>query len=205
MALPLLSLGFLLVALGTNLIFGPGGAVQPTGYAIAGAVALLPLAEALFLLAVGLRRAGPQRQVGLLLLGLLFFSLSTALLLAPTRWLPRPLLLLGMGVDLLLLGLVAAALDAFQEGEAWLLGTAAVFLAGCVAWFLLHSRFERISPKLVRGIAFFNVDAAILFWLIALFGWFGLNSAARWVLAGVGDLTLILGLIQFYALRKARS
>ncbi|MBI3957508.1 MAG: hypothetical protein HY328_01770 [Chloroflexi bacterium] len=121
-ALPFVLLIFYGLAVGTGWVFDGTGAVQPTGYLLAGLAALLPLIEVLILLGVGLLRAGPRRHVGLLLVALLFFSLSATLLVLPTAWLPRAWLLLGMGVDLLLLGIGVAALDAFQEGEAWLPG-----------------------------------------------------------------------------------
>jgi len=46
-----------------------------------------------------------------------FFGLGVALLIVPLDWIPRNLLLLGIGGDLLLLGAVVAFLDAFDEGE----------------------------------------------------------------------------------------
>ena len=46
-----------------------------------------------------------------------FFGLSLGLLIFPLDWLPRNLLLLGIGGDLLFLGAVVAFLDAFDEGE----------------------------------------------------------------------------------------
>lgn len=121
-ALPPVVVAFYVLAVGTEWIFTPEGTVQPTGYWIAALAALLPLVEVLFLLGVGLMRAGPKRSLGLLLVALLFFSLSATLLALPVGWLPRAWLLLGMGFDLLLLGIAVAALDAFQEGEAWLPG-----------------------------------------------------------------------------------
>ena len=117
------------LAAATDWVFAGDGRVQPTGYWIAGLIALLPLIEVLLLLGVGLLRAGPRRQMGVLLVALLFFTLSATLLVLPTAWLPRHWLLLGMGVDLLLLGVAVAALDAFQEGEAWLPGLLRSFSA----------------------------------------------------------------------------
>lgn len=121
-SLPIVVGVFYGLAVGTEWIFAADGAIQPTGYWVAGLIALLPLIEVLLLWSVGLMRAGPRRQMGLLLVALLFFTLSATLLVLPTDWLPRPWLLLGMGFDLLLLGVAVAALDAFQEGEAWLPG-----------------------------------------------------------------------------------
>jgi len=121
-ALPAVAVIFYGLAAGTEWVFDGNGGAQPTGYWIAGLVALLPLIEALLLLGVGLLRSGPRGEMGLLLVALLFFSLSATLLVLPTAWLPRSWLLLGMGMDLLLLGVAVASLDAFQEGEVWLPG-----------------------------------------------------------------------------------
>lgn len=117
--LPLMA-AFYLLSVATDAVFGPDGSVRPGGYLVAGAVALLPLFEVLIMLGVGLRRTGPQRHLGLLLAGLLFFSLSATLLVTPLSGPWRAPITLGMGLDLLLLGVVVAALDAFNEGEAWL-------------------------------------------------------------------------------------
>ncbi|HEX6384263.1 MAG TPA: hypothetical protein VF177_06305 [Anaerolineae bacterium] len=58
----------------------------------------------------------PQ-PVGLILAATLFFSLGLGLLLFPLGWLPRLWILAGIGVDLLLLGVAIAMLDAFDQGE----------------------------------------------------------------------------------------
>ena len=144
-ALPFVVVIFYGLAAGTGWVFDATGALQPTGYLLAGLAALLPLIEVLLLLGVGLRRAGPRRPLGLLLVALLFFSLSATLLALPTSWLPRGWLLLGMGVDLLLLGIAVASLDAFQEGEAWLPG----LLRSLSAAFLYALIF--VTPVAITG------------------------------------------------------
>lgn len=50
----------------------------------------------------------------------IFFGLGLALLTSPFNWLPRSFLMVGIGVDLLLLGAAVAFLDAFDEGESLL-------------------------------------------------------------------------------------
>lgn len=79
---------------------------------------LLPL----LLLAIWIGRTalvgGSNRQVGLLLVALIFFGLSTGPVLIPVSYLPRSWLVVIMGLDLLFLGVVAARMDAFSEGEA---------------------------------------------------------------------------------------
>ncbi len=80
------------------------------------ALVVLPLFWALGLLLR--RRAGLAAGGGVLPAALLMFALATGLvLLGFLGDLPRLLLLVGIGVDLLLLGGVVAVLDAFDEGE----------------------------------------------------------------------------------------
>lgn len=149
--LPLLVIGFLVLGLGDGWIFGENGQIRGAGYVIAGGVALLPLVEALLLIGMGFLRAGPQRTVGLLLAALLFFSLSTTLLLVPASGLWRAALLFGMGIDLLLLGLSIAALDAFNEGEAWM-PELLRSLAGTLAALLLFAAPVALTMRLSTGL-----------------------------------------------------
>ncbi len=118
--------------------------------------------EVFFLMGVGILRAGPRNQIGLLLLALLFFSLSATLLVLPTAWLPRSWLLLGMGVDLLLLGVAVAALDAFQEGEAWLPGLFRSFSAA----FLYALIFA--TPVWLTGVSSAGFGSALVGLLLAI-------------------------------------
>lgn len=50
----------------------------------------------------------------------IFFGLGLGFLLLPSDWLPRSILVAGVGLDLLLLGGAVAFLDAFDEGESLL-------------------------------------------------------------------------------------
>jgi len=61
----------------------------------------------------------PKRPIRLLLVGMTFLGLSVgaALLSLNLVWLPRELLVLVIGGDVLLLGVAIARLDAFDEGE----------------------------------------------------------------------------------------
>jgi hypothetical protein len=107
------------------------------GAAILALVALAPLLAVVVLLWRAARALRPQNARGVLLVSLLFFALSTSLFLLPNDWLPRLWVLLAIGSDLVFLGLAMAALDVFQQGEAWLpdllrsftvsLGAAALF------------------------------------------------------------------------------
>ena len=57
------------------------------------------------------------RSVGVGLAAVIFFGLGFSAILFSADWLPRFWLLLGIGVDLLLLGTAVAFFDAFDEGE----------------------------------------------------------------------------------------
>lgn len=58
------------------------------------------------------------RPTAVLLVATIFFVLGITFLRFPISWLPRTLVLLGIGGDLLLLGGVIAFMDAFDQGEA---------------------------------------------------------------------------------------
>lgn len=53
----------------------------------------------------------------LFIIATLFFTLGITLIIFPLDWLPRFWVILGIELDLTLLGLVVATLDAFNEGE----------------------------------------------------------------------------------------
>jgi hypothetical protein len=58
-----------------------------------------------------------RRPIRLLFVAAIFFGLSAGALLLPLNLVPRPLLLIGLGFDVFLLGLAIARLDAFDAGE----------------------------------------------------------------------------------------
>ena len=60
------------------------------------------------------------RPTAVLLIATLFFMLGITFLMFPFSWLPRTLVLFAIGGDLLLLGIVIAVMDAFDQGEALL-------------------------------------------------------------------------------------
>ena len=127
---------FYLFSAGSSLIFDfsrfppQPGPVYPV---FAGAV-LLPMLITLLLIGHIYRRLSrppspsaapefaqiPPRSLGGLLVATLFFSLGAGLLIFPLDWLPRTWVLLAIGFDLILLGVVVAGLDAFAEGESLL-------------------------------------------------------------------------------------
>lgn len=59
----------------------------------------------------------PQTAVGLILVSTITFALGVGLLLFQVDWLPRNLLLIAIGFDMLVLGYAVGVLDAFQQGE----------------------------------------------------------------------------------------
>lgn len=111
-------------------------------YLALAAFVLLPLLGGLVLTARRGLVLRPRRAVALLVVAGLFFGLSTALLLAPLAPGQRGWILLGLGIDLLLLDVAIAMLDAFDEGETLLpditrafvgAGALAVLFGGLVA------------------------------------------------------------------------
>lgn len=119
--LPVVALLYL-VGVSTDLIFDVA-ATQPRlelGYLLFSLAVLLPLLAVLILLWLRFRTVRPQNAVGLLIAATLFFTLGTGLLLFPLDWLPRTWVLPAIAIDLFLLGLAIAILDAFDQGEALL-------------------------------------------------------------------------------------
>ncbi len=108
-----------LMGLGTHFIFDfTSLPPQPgPGYFIFAVLVILPLLTTLLLIIHLLRSTQVKVLPALLLLATLFFGLSTSLLLIPLNLVPRLWLLLGMSIDFIILGLVIAVMDAFEEGE----------------------------------------------------------------------------------------
>ncbi len=117
-------LGSLIVLGGaaTDLFWASNGtitALKP-GYIVIAWLAFMPLLAVLGLHWSVRQRWSARHFNGLLAVVTLFFAFSTALLFAPLDLLPREWLLLGVGLDLVLLGAAVAVADAFSLGEAWL-------------------------------------------------------------------------------------
>lgn len=126
---------FYVLSAGTDLIFDFSAEVPQAGPAyllFAGAV-LLPMLSALLLVGWAFYTARSKIPLGLVLLSTLFFGLSAGLLVFPLDWLPRSWLLLAMSLDFVVLGVVIALLDAFDEGETLLLDVARSFDAALLA------------------------------------------------------------------------
>jgi hypothetical protein len=119
---------FYFVLAATELIFitTPEGTPRPgPWYAVFAAVIIIELLGILALLIRGFGSDSwgeerPSRPKPVLLAATIFFALGTALLIFPLEWLPNWLMVLGVAGDLIVLGIVIAVLDAFDEGEALL-------------------------------------------------------------------------------------
>ncbi|MCI0393388.1 MAG: hypothetical protein L0322_00435, partial [Chloroflexi bacterium] len=177
---------FYLLAAGTEFVFQgtPAGVRPGPGYRLFAAAVLFDLLGALLLLARAFRAGQPRRPLGLILAATLFFALGTGLLLFPLAWIPHWLLVLGVGVDLTLLGLAIAFLDAFQAGEALLpdffrslaVSALAVLLFGgqvaLVMWFsagLTFSMLVLLLAVIATAVAtqtFADAIQAALDWLV---------------------------------------
>jgi len=106
----------LLVTLASLLLVGLAIPPEWRDRLYAGAAVVILLL--LFALALRARRSIPlPRARTLTLVSALFFGLGGGLLLLRLPWLPRPMLVLAIGVDLLIFGWVVAALDAFDAAE----------------------------------------------------------------------------------------
>lgn len=115
-ALPVAVL-MVLVGASTGALDGSAGDINTFRLVVSGGVLALLLMSVIVLLKafpLSMRRDA----MGIALLATLFFCLGVGLWLFPLGWIPRHLMLLGIGIDLLFLGGVIAVFDAFDEGEA---------------------------------------------------------------------------------------
>jgi hypothetical protein len=92
---------------------------QPGYWVFAFCVALL-LIWAIYIGWQTSRSGIPRKPFAWFIVGTLFFGLGMGLLLLPIGLFPAEIMLLAIGGDLVVLGLVIVALDAFDEGEALL-------------------------------------------------------------------------------------
>ena len=82
------------------------------------------------------RAAQPKGTFNLIALATLFFALGLGLLSLPFNWIPREWLLPSIGLDFAMLGFAIAALDAFDEGEAFAPDMARSFNATALSVFV---------------------------------------------------------------------
>ena len=115
--LPFIGLVYL-ARVGLALSEGAPATLQTALTILFGVSVLLPLLASVGLLALNVQRGKPQKPFVTLVVVALFFGLGTALVLFPVfGWLSSVWGVLGIGVDLLLLGGVIAVLDALDAGE----------------------------------------------------------------------------------------
>jgi hypothetical protein len=108
-----------LLGLTTNLLTAPSGHAPRYGfaYSLLSALAIGALLGATALIWYAARASRSRSTGGLLVMTLIFFGLSTALLLFPPGWLPRIWTLLLVEMDIIILGVIIAVRDAFDQGE----------------------------------------------------------------------------------------
>ncbi len=111
-----------LLAGGTEFIatISDDGVKPGPGYFVFSASLILLLLGSCYLIFRAIRGQRVHLSLGLVLVATLFFGLGVGLLLVPFDILPRWLLVLGIGIDLVILGFGIAATDALGLGEALL-------------------------------------------------------------------------------------
>ena len=93
----------------------------------------LPLLLAFALMARSFFAGQLGKRTGVVLAVLVLFLVSTVLLITPFEVVPRSLMILSVGIDLALLDIAIAFLDAFDEGETLLPDLLRSFVAAAVA------------------------------------------------------------------------
>ena len=108
------------------------------------------------LLPVESRSELPSRPIGLIFLATIFFGLAVASILIPQEFLATDVTYLAISVDVILLGYGISALDAFEDGEAFLpdflqalmgAGLVALILGGQVVLFAMLS--DAMTPATI--------------------------------------------------------
>jgi hypothetical protein len=112
---------FALIA-GLFFVFGWGvwadESPELTGYLIFGVVSLLPLIALLFLLPNLRKSESTRRAFGLVIIATIFFALGAGMVFLGSNLIPHTWVVLGIGMDIVLLGLAVVYFDAFEQGEA---------------------------------------------------------------------------------------
>ncbi|MDX1436159.1 MAG: hypothetical protein R3335_05070 [Anaerolineales bacterium] len=109
----------LLILAWDSLYAGTGGSSLNSVSILLAGVVLLPLLAVVTGLSREAFSSGARRALGLLIFGGIIFSFSTLFFLFPLQVFPVPALILGMGIDLLVLGLAITRFDALDQGEAF--------------------------------------------------------------------------------------
>lgn len=144
-----------LLSVFANLVFDfSSGLPQPgPAYGVFAVAVLVPLLLALFFVAQTFRQATDKKPLALLLLASIFVALGAGLLTFPLEWLARSWLLFGVSLDFIILGLVIALLDAFDEGESLLPDIARSFDASLL-FVLLFGGPVALTMALGTGVSF---------------------------------------------------
>jgi hypothetical protein len=102
------------------------------------------------------RSSLPRLPLMTLAVATMFLLLATGLLILPLAWLSNQLVLLGISVDMLLLGVVIGTVDAYEEGTALLPDALRSFVASGIAVTLLVGQIvllllivEEASPLII--------------------------------------------------------
>lgn len=103
------------------------------GFALFALIVILPVASAFYLTIRHFQQSIPRRPYTLLILVTVFFGLGITLIVLPFDLLPLELVALGIELDLLLLGLLIAMLDAFDLGESLFLDMTRSFVFSSIA------------------------------------------------------------------------
>lgn len=150
-----MAVGLVGLGLTTPLIYEitPQSAQPGPAYPIFVVLLALCLGATVALIIRAYRAASSKIPLGLLLAALIFFGLSLGLMLTPLDWLPREWLVLGVSVDLAILGLVIAVLDAFEEGET-LLPDFFRSLDGALLFVLIFAGPVGMTMLLATGVSF---------------------------------------------------
>ena len=156
-AAPAVMVLILAVSFGTDLVVAPVGEVSggalPTAFGVAVLAPMLMLG-CLVWRSLRRNRAGSATPVaGVLAVFTLFFGLSTVLILFPSGLLPRSWTVVGMGIDVVSLGLAISYFDAFEGGEA-----------------LLPDMVRSFDTALLAALVF-GGQVALVAWLSAGTGW----------------------------------
>lgn len=198
-----LPLGALICLAGVVGLLGDDPTASPPSprVLVAGLVLLAPLFAAAAICwrtlgAVPAEWAAPRRAYALMLVTLIFFGLGTGALLFGPLGLPRLWSLLLVDIDLTVLGLAIAALDAFDQGETLLpdLRRSVTFAGGAALLF-----GGQVALAIARGPGVTVALAALLLAVVA-------TATATSVFADpLGGLLDRLALGRQAALREARA
>jgi hypothetical protein len=160
--LPAAAVGYLFAA-AVELVLDERSGAGPI-FIILALLAFLPLLLSLGLVLRQRHAIRPRRTLSLLLAATLMFALGLGLMLLPFGWLPRAWSVLGIGVDLALLAIAIAGLDAFDEGETLIADITRSFVAALLAALLFGSQ---IALAIVVGVGLSFAMLALLLATVA--------------------------------------